>query len=517
MSWVLRLRDKGLGSTLPRAEGSAPSAVARRGLHRYASSMASKTTLNAKNLETLGAARLAGLLMEISTGSAVAKRRLRLELAGAQSPQEAGREVAKRLTSIARARSRVNWKTRKALVRDLDSQLLAIRMQIAPADPAEALALAWRFLQVATPLLSRCDDSGGTVIDLFHRACTALGEIALAADPAPETLADAAVEALQDNAFGQYDRLISVLAPALGVAGLGSLKQRIVGLAATPVPVPPRADWQAVGYRSGGVVYAHQREDRARQILVQTALRDIADAQGDVDGFIAQHDPATRRMPGISAGIAARLLAAGRAAEALACLDAAEAGAARERDRDWQDIRLDVLEALGRRQEAQAFRLACFARDLSPDPLRAYLKRLPDFEDIEAEDLALAHAALHPDLPAALAFFVGWPALDRAARLLTDRQGDLTGDPDEGLAPAAETLAARHPLAATLALRAMINFALNGARSTRYSLAAEHLATCADLAARIDDFGRFDTHAAYVARLRSAHGKKAGFWARATG
>ena len=66
--------------------------------------MATKSTLNAKNLEPLGTARLAELLIEISTGSAVAKRRLRLELAGAQSPKEAAREVAKRLTSIARAK-----------------------------------------------------------------------------------------------------------------------------------------------------------------------------------------------------------------------------------------------------------------------------------------------------------------------------------------------------------------------------------------------------------------------------
>ena len=59
--------------------------------------MASRSTLNAKNLATLGAERLAKLLIEISTGSAVAKRRLRLELAEALSPKEAGREVAKRL------------------------------------------------------------------------------------------------------------------------------------------------------------------------------------------------------------------------------------------------------------------------------------------------------------------------------------------------------------------------------------------------------------------------------------
>ncbi|MDP1667576.1 DUF6880 family protein [Phaeovulum sp.] len=63
--------------------------------------MASKTTLNAKkNLESLGAGRLAELLIDISTRSAAAKRKLRLTLAGAQSPREAAREVAKRLTSI---------------------------------------------------------------------------------------------------------------------------------------------------------------------------------------------------------------------------------------------------------------------------------------------------------------------------------------------------------------------------------------------------------------------------------
>lgn len=209
--------------------------------------MASKTTLNAKNLETLGAARLADLLIEISTGSALAKRRLRLELAGAQSPKEAGREVAKRLTSIARARSFVNWKNRKPLVTDLESQLRAIREQIAPDNPAEALSLAWRFMQVATPLFERCDDSSGIVIEVFHDACVLLGEIALAAGTPPEALADTAIDALRDNGYGQYDGLIAILTPALGEVGLAHLKQRIETMAATPVPVPPKGEWEAVG------------------------------------------------------------------------------------------------------------------------------------------------------------------------------------------------------------------------------------------------------------------------------
>ena len=67
--------------------------------------MAAKTTLNAKNLEALGAQRLAELLIEISTGSAAHKRRLRMEIAGNHSSADVSREVRKRLSSIMRART----------------------------------------------------------------------------------------------------------------------------------------------------------------------------------------------------------------------------------------------------------------------------------------------------------------------------------------------------------------------------------------------------------------------------
>jgi hypothetical protein len=474
--------------------------------------MASKTTLNAKNLETLGAERLAELLIEISTGSAVAKRRLRLELAGAQSPKEAGREVAKRLTSIARARSFVNWQNRKPLVTDLESQLRAIREQIAPADPTEALALAWRFMQVATPLFERCDDSSGIVIGVFHDACALLGEIALAAGTPAAALADAALEALRDNGYGQYDGLIAILTPALGAEGLAHLKQRIEALSATPVPVPPKGEWEAVGYGSGGATYAHQMEERSRQSLVRMALKDIADAMGDVDAFIAQYDPATRKVPKIAAEIATRLLAAGRAEDALGFIERAEVDNSRWVPHEWQDARIEVLEALDRNDEAQAFRWACFERGLSLDYLRTFLKRLPDFEDIDAEERAMAYAMAYTAVLSALQFLIHWPALDRAALLVKQRFTELDGNHYEILTPAAEALSARHPLAATLALRAMIDFTLNAGRSSRYQHAARHLAECDALASQIEDFGAFEPHAGYVARLKREHGRKSGFW-----
>lgn len=479
--------------------------------------MASKSTLNAKNLETLGAERLAELLIEISTGSAVAKRRLRLELAGAQSPKEAGREVAKRLTGIARARTFVNWQNRKPLVTDLESQLRAIKEQIAPADPSEALALTWRFMQVATPLFERCDDSSGIVIGVFHDACALLGEIALAAGTPAAALADAALEALRDNGYGQYDGLIAILTPALGAEGLAHLKQRIEALSATPVPVPPKGEWEAVGYGSGGATYAHQMEERSRQSLVRMALKDIADAMGDVDAFIAQYDPATRKVPKIAAEIAARLLAAGRATDAIGFIERAEVDNSRWVPHEWQDARLEVLEALDRKAEAQAFRWACFERDLSPDYLRTFLKRLPDFDDVEAEERAMAFAMAYPAALSALQFLIHWPALERAAQLVQQRFIELDGNHYEILTPAAEALSARHPLAATLALRAMIDFTLNAGKSSRYQHAARHLAECDALASQIGDYLTFELHDSYLARLKKEHGKKSGFWSRVEG
>jgi uncharacterized protein HemY len=50
--------------------------------------------------------------------------------------------------------------------------------------------------------------------------------------------------------------------------------------------------------------------------VIRLALQEIADAQGDVDGFITQHSEKARTVPAVAAEIAQRLLKAGRAEEA---------------------------------------------------------------------------------------------------------------------------------------------------------------------------------------------------------
>jgi hypothetical protein len=474
--------------------------------------MAAKTTLNAKNLEALGTQRLAELLIEISTGSAAHKRRLRMELAGNHSTAEVVREVRKRLSSIARAKTFIDWRKVKATKTDLETQSKTIVDTIAPHDPAEAFELIWQFFAIADPLLGRSDDGSGLLVQSFHQAATAAGTIAKAAKVDADVLAEKVFKAAQGNDYGQFDRLITAMAPALGNEGLEHLKALFVAWSREAKEKPAKNDRRVTGWSSAGAVYEDEVYGNRKDLTVRTALQEIADAQDDVDAYITQQPEKTRGAPMVAADIANRLISAGRAEEALAALDKVETKGRHGVPFEWQLARAEALEALERNDEAQAFRWACFEQSLNDEHLRAYVRRLPDFDDIEAEERGFAFAQAFPDANRALYFFLRWPSPAEAAKLVTKRATELDGDLYELMTPAAEVLSTRHPLAATIVLRSMIDFTLESGRSSRYKHAARHLAECQSLAGQIGDFGSIRPHEAYVADLKREHGRKSGFW-----
>ena len=116
--------------------------------------MATKTALTAKNLEALGPERLAELLIEITADNPAAKRRLRLELARAQSPAEVAKEVRKRLTILARSRSFVDRHGARSLADDLNSQRHAIgaRDEFHLAATAQNLRKLAKLITVPSPI-----------------------------------------------------------------------------------------------------------------------------------------------------------------------------------------------------------------------------------------------------------------------------------------------------------------------------------------------------------------------------
>lgn len=255
--------------------------------------------------------------MDIAGQNAPIARRLRLELAVEHTPGKVAADVRKRLAQIGRASSFADWRKARELALDLETQRRAIVDRVATIDAGEALELMWRLLDLAPDLHDRADDSNGEISSVFAAACDDLGPLAVRARADPADLADRVFDARLDNGYGQYDYLISTLAPALGAAGLERLKARFVELSQMPVETPPQAERKVRGWGIRGPFYEDEREASTRASTIRSASQEIATAQGDVDGYIAQYDENARKGVIVAAQIAQRLLAAGWAEEAL--------------------------------------------------------------------------------------------------------------------------------------------------------------------------------------------------------
>jgi hypothetical protein len=172
----------------------------------------------------------------------------------------------------------------------------------------------------------------------------------------------------------------------------------------------------------------------------------------------------------------------------------------------------ECLKRLGQHEELKQHLWAKFEYILSEDALRQYLKLLPDFDDMEAEERALVYVEQYKHLSTAINFLVSWPPLDRAAKIIGQRASEIDGNSYYTLTDAAASLEAKYPMAATLLRRAMIVDALDGGKSKRYRYAAQHLAECQTADAAIEDYGDHPSHETFVSKLREKHGRKYGFW-----
>lgn len=474
--------------------------------------MARAKTLSADTLEALGTSKLACLLMEIAEADAKVAKRLRLALAAAEGPEAVARQVRKRVSALKRSSRFLDWRQTGPLARELGDLVDVITGDIAPSAPGLALELAWEFLALAEPTYERCDDSNGSLGGQFADMIKAMGEIAESAQPDPVELAGRVFAALRDNDYGQYDRLIATLGPTLGETGLSRLKALVEAFAETPVELPPEEAREVIGWSPQGPLYRHALEASGRDSLVRMALADIADARGDVEAYVATLSPEARTMPQVALDLARRYLAADRSEEALAALDIVPPDRRIFASSQFDEMKIDLLERLGRTDEAQELRWAAFETRLAAGPLRAYLKRLPDFEDFEAEEKALAYAGAFSSAHAALSFLCGWPSLRKAAALVEARLAEIDGEDFVRLPAAAEALEASEPLAATLVRRKLVDFALEAARSRRYRYAARHVLECAGLSGAINDWKGHPDHDTWVSGLRASHARKSGFW-----
>ncbi len=467
--------------------------------------------LNKANLMALGPETLADLLLETVKGDAARQRRVRMALAADQGPETVAADVRKRFAAIRRGRSYISRKSQKKLGQELADLVQLIEAQVAPDAPDMAFDLLWAQLHLAAGIHERTDDSWGTIGDVMHDAMEAIARLAPSLTKDPEALADDVFEAVSVDGYGAFDHAVHALAEALRDTGLARLKALAEAAREAPLTDADRVLYDFITDPA-------QREARARAArdrTVEMILQDVADLQGDVDAWLARYTPEQLTFHTIAPDAAARLLEAGRPEEALQLVEGALPNDDLWLDKaDLDEAHFACLEALGRTDDLRAALWRRFETRLCPIALRRHLKLLPDFDDIEAEDAARRHVATFQPIEAALVYGLQAPDLPLAAEIVLTRHAEIDGDAYEVLTPLAEALAPSHPLAAVLLWRSMIDFALTKARSGRYTHAARHLASCAATDAAILDYAGHPTHDDYLRALRSAHGRKSGFWGR---
>jgi hypothetical protein len=458
----------------------------------------STTSVTLTNLERLGAARLAELLMEQGKRDRAFRERLALAIAAEEGAEELAEQIERRLIALSHLsrRSRLG----EARAREVMSEVQALRdviaEDVAPALPGRAIDLLRRFIAMGPTILDLIGD-GEALTTVFDRAEADLSSL-WAGHPTRD-IAEVVewvigrIEQEQERAIdiGPYER-------ALGEDGLRQLADRI-GAAFSALPR------EAVGQRWAHTIGRHY-DSRVRAMVLRQILRQIADALGDVDALIAvesEFHPTEIDAP----AIAQRLLAAGRAADALGWLDNPRF----ERvTRNATGLRLEVLETLGRRDDAQALRLTIFERTLDVPLLRDYLKRLPDFTDAEAEKRIIARVAEHRSAGEALAFLTAWPALDSAAALVDARLAELKPVPPDALLEAATRLRESHPAQAVTLIRAAAPTILESGFAHHYAALARAIVEVRDLPPTSDG----ETHDGWVDDLRMRYPRRDAFWSR---
>lgn len=198
------------------------------------------------------------------------------------------------------------------------------------------------------------------------------------------------------------------------------------------------------------------------------------------------------------------LLSAGRAEEAMRALNRAMIGrrASPRSDR----LRADILAAQGATERAQDLRLSCFHRDLCAEALRDHLRQAPDFDDIIAEENALAFARDFPEPRRSVQFFLRYGRPDLAAeRVLAEAHAWSAVDTWEQDDAAAD-LVPHHPLAGSVLLRGLVIRILVEQDRAMFRQARRHLKQLSAMAAIADADARrpayYEPHVVWRAGLR---------------
>ncbi|HJV71273.1 DUF6880 family protein [Ideonella sp.] len=448
-------------------------------------------------LQRQPAATLAAVLVELAADhDAVRQRLARMQLA--DRPDKLAASFTKTLAAWKRSRRFYDYRQAREFGQELQAWLDQVARELAPKDPAAAVALFEAFIEADASWFERADDSDGAVGDAVRAACRHwLQAAALCETPAhvwPERLMKLVLAdeyGAREELLRRADLLLSQPALRELVASLQARMGQTVA-AAPDAATRPHEVYKLSAALSLLSEALHDPDVKVRAVLSYSPQPNAVQRQDFVQAY----------------------LDADRPADALPWLQ--DPWGQREDSR--QRLLAEALGRLGRFEDSAPIRQRLFENTLSAFDLQRWLEHLPEAAHPEARARARALVLEHDDPKTAAVLLLELGDAESAEHRLIAEQARIDGTDYPALAPLAKSLRAHEcPRGETVVYRALLRGILDRAYSRAYGHAARYWARLHEIADEGVDLMPLPAHEAFEAEIRSRHARKASFWAHVNG
>lgn len=408
------------------------------------------------------------------------------------TPTEALQKYQSKLKQMKGFDGFIPWSEASAFANEVSAVLDLLR-QGAP-DPCRGAALVGEFFALDKALIERCDDSGGSLGEVFQVDATQLFAEYARDCTDKEAMADLTARILEEDDYGVRGVLLQTASQFLP----GDQLRRLI------------ARYQA---QADTAVDEYRRRDHLRG--VESLARQLGDAPlFEKTRIAAWGDPS----PAACLDIGRVYLECDDLDNARSWLERVPPDECRESvQRD--ELLLTIYPRQGCSNLAIPVAWRIFRRHRNPKTLDVLIAFLGESEreNVIAEEAAKLLASPQFILDNAQ-FLLQVGSLDDAEQYVLTHAAAINGDYYWGLQDLAEELsAADRNLAACMIYRALVDSILHRGKPKTYHHGVHYLQKLDLLAPRVSHWGDWEDHTAYKQRLYREHQRKYKFWGIYTG
>ncbi len=437
-------------------------------------------------LMNLGVEILADALLEAALYSGITSDLVDRILA---TPEENIKRFNYQLANLRTSRHYYDWSEVHDLADELE--LMLTNLEAGVTDPKTGVELMVKFFEMDEVVFEMCDDSGGSVGDVFMRSAKELFVAYASEYEEKKCLRELVLDLVLADGYGVRDCLLDSAAEFLPEEQVRAMIEDLRRL----------ADKEKNNFSRGS--YHRQMQSLARQIKDASLFKSLAQNKN------------TPLSPNEQMSIARVYLESGDPQTALEHMQKIKSDTAYgQHDRD--ELMFEIYGKLGDKEQQTEIAWAQFKSYRSDRQLERLLDLLGHHrrEEVIVGEIPLIHEESRFSFTNT-AFLIETGYIGDAARYIFERHESLDGGNYYSLPPLAEAMQSEgYPLAASVIYRSLIDSILERGKSPAYHHGVSHLRALDKMADTIEAWEGIESHTAYKETLRKNHGRKWSFWAK---